>query len=836
MLKIKVNSLTEPFIDKEPKFSWSYPDAEFSAQREYTLSIASDADFKNIIYHKREATDERIYIKTDASFMPCKKYYVKVSSLTESGKVYEGETFFSTGMMGKEWDARFITGGEERKKDNILPAIYLRRDFKAKKGLSRAVLYIVGLGFFEAHINGKKVGDDFLSTPYTAYDKNILYRAFDVTDMISEGENAIGVILGNGFYNCFTIDSWQTNTAPWRDVPKLLSELHLEYADGTEKVLSDRSWTFVQGPITFNGIRHGEEYDARLEKDGWDTAGYEGETFPVRITMNPGAKLSLSEMEPVRVIHRYHPIKMRKVKNGWLYEIEQNQAGVARFTFRGKKDTKYTVRYCDRLHEDGELDQEALSCFIKNYTFQTDVYTKRSDEPEEWNAIFAYYGFKYFEISGCEEPPALEDIEVMSLSNDLEARGKFTCSDKDVNKIQKMCLYSTKSCLINTFASDTVREKSSWTGDTGLSAEQLMINFGAEQLMKKWQADLRDAQRPQGCLPCIVPSSGWGYNSLNGPDWSSPMVDVPWNLYKEYGDRDVVSENYDALCRHIGYIGSMSDGFIPSYGLGDWCPPFDGPALSVNMSSYKCPVKVSDTAYYHSAVKTAEKFAAILGLSEDEIKYHTLAEKIKEAFRREFFEKNNFSVKGDCQTATAMMIYHGLANEDEIPPLVDTLVAQIEREDRHLDFGVLGCKAVLETLGRYGRADIALGLLLNKTYPSVKVWIDNGETTLIECWNGGGSKNHHMFSNISAFFYKYIAGIAAASPAYRNIDFRPAYKCGLASARASVKTPYGLAESGFVVDGGKAEINITVPSSCRGTLYLENEKKILSSGKYTFKI
>ncbi|MGN1095594.1 MAG: family 78 glycoside hydrolase catalytic domain, partial [Eubacteriales bacterium] len=508
-------------------------------------------------------------------------------------------------MMGNDWEARFISGGKEIKKDNVLPAIYLRREFSAAENIKRAVLYIAGLGYFEARINGKKVGDDFLSTPYTAYDKNILYRAFDVTGMIKSGENAIGVILGNGFYNCFTIDPWQTSTAPWRDVPKLLAELHIEYNDHTEKIISDTSWKYIEGPIVFNGIRHGEEYDARLEKDGWDMPGYTGQTFPSRQVENPGASLSVMEMEPIRIRYKYHPVSCRKVKNGWLYEIEQNQAGVAHFVFRGKAGTRYKIRYCDRLHDDGELDQDSLSCFIKNYSFQTDVYTKKSDLPEEWNAIFTYHGFKYLEVSDCEEPIACEDIEAWSFSNDLEVRGKFTSSDSDVNAIQHMCLYSTTSCLINTFASDTVREKSSWTGDTGLSSEQLMINFGAEQFMKKWQQDLRDAQRPHGCLPCIVPSPGWGYNSLNGPDWSHPMVDVPWFLYKEYGDIGVLRDNYDALCRHVGYISSMANGGIASYGLGDWCPPFEGPAISVNMSSFKCPVALSDTAYYYSAVKMA---------------------------------------------------------------------------------------------------------------------------------------------------------------------------------------------------------------------------------------
>lgn len=833
-MQIKINSLNTPFIDTlTPRFSWSLPEEEYGTQKEYVITVANDSAFEDVIYCKREESEDRANVRHTLPLEANKKYYVKIDSTLSTGNSYSAETYFCTGFLGGEWDASYITGGKAIKKDDVLPAVYLRHEFEAEKA-KRAVLYIVGLGYFEAHINGKKVGDDFLSTPYTTYDKNILYRAFDVTDMISDGANAIGVILGNGFYNCFTKDPWQTCTAPWRDVPKLMLELHLEYENETKKVLTDRSWRYVDGPIRFNGIRHGEEYDARFEKDGWDMPGYTGESFPARYTRNPGAILSLMEMEPVRVRAKYKPVLRRKVKNGMLYELAQNIAGVARITFRGKAGTTYTMRYCDRLHDDGEMDQEALSCFIYNYCFQTDKYTKRSDEAESFNAIFTYHGFQYIEISSSDELPEIEDVEAWALCNDMEKRASFECSDDIVNKIEHMCHAATTSCCMNTFAADAVREKSSWTGDTGLSAEQLLINYDAEGLMRKWQQDLRDSMRPGGCLPCIVPSSGWGYSgNLNGPDWSHPMVDVPWNIYTEYGDMEVLKDNYYALCAHVSYIKSMSHGYIARYGLGDWCAPFDGPAISVNMSSYKCPLAVSDTAFFHSAVKMAEKCAALLGYADDEKKYALLADKVKKAFRENFFDAETFTVKGDCQSATAMMVYHGLANEDEIPKLVEKLAYQVEREGYHPDFGILGCKSVVEVLGRYGRADLVIKMLTNPTYPSMKVWLDMGATTLFECWNGGGSRNQHMFSSVSGCFHKYVAGISAAAAGYKRIDFRPAVYTDLTHAYGSVKTPYGKAECGFEKRDGKTYINITVPAGTTGVLYIGGEGKELLAGKHT---
>lgn len=572
-MKILINDMISPVIDTPPCFSWEYPDGEFSSQTSYALQIAPDDSFAELLCDISVTTDERADIRPVLSLSPRTKYFVRVSSALENGSVLTGETSFQTGMLGSVWNARWITGHNCVKRDEALAAQYLRRKFSVGESPVRAMLYVCGLGYFEAHINGNKVGDDFLSTPYTAFDKNILYRAFDVTDMLNEGANAIGVILGNGFYNCFSEDPWQSAQAPWRDVPKLLCELHIEYKDGSDVIVSDRSWESVEGPIIFNGLRHGEIYDARLEKQGWDTANYTGDTEPCRMAKNPAAILSVMEIEPVRVRTIYKPQSVVKVENGYLYDIGQDQAGIANIVFRGKRGDTFKMRYSNRVHDNGELDQESLSGFIKNYFFQTDTFTKGKDEPESWHPIFTYHGFRYIEISGDGTLPSADDIEVWSLCNDLENRGSFSSDDETVNAIQKLCLASTTSCCINTLVSDTVREKTSWTGDTGLSCEQLLTNFKAVQLMKKWLSDLRDSQRPGGSFSCIVPSAGWGYNSMNGPDWAHPIVDVPWSIYISGGDTEVLAENYPALLRHCDYIASMANDDIPSFGLGDWCAP-----------------------------------------------------------------------------------------------------------------------------------------------------------------------------------------------------------------------------------------------------------------------
>lgn len=820
---IRVNNLLSPVADSMPFFSWELDGSESEHQESYCITVTKE-DGSVIWTSGNVKSEKRSYVYMAEKPEPLSCYRCKVAIADGNGNISEAETVFRTGKMGGEWQAKWITGHFLRKRDDALAAPYLRKEFTLRAKVKSAMLYICGLGYFVCTINGKRVNEEFLSTPYTDYSKHIFYRAFDVSDKLEE-KNAIGVILGNGFFNCFTDDPWQSRFAPWRDVPKMISELHIEYENGEREVIaSDGTWQSSRGPITFNGIRHGEEYDANLEMPGWDTFGYTcGDGWKnVRMVRPAGGELIMMEMEPIRIRMRRPAVSMRSYDGKTLFDIGQNQAGICLLTLRGKKGDKITVKYCDIIDEDGKLNQAPLSCFIKNYTFQTEVYTKKSDMPEQWHSEFVYHGFQYVEISGGDENRMLSDVTALSLSNDLRTRGEFETSDETINKLQKMCIESTRSCLMNTFASDAVREKTSWIGDAGFSSEQILINFASEQFMNRWLLDLRDAQTPAGAVPCVVPSTGWGYTSLNGPDWASTIVDSPAFLYRATGDLTYIRENYDLLRRHCSHITQMAVDGIASYGLGDWCAPFEGPALSVNMSSFKCPIAVTDTGYYHTAVRTLARWAKLLGKTEDEKKYTALADSIKAAFRSKLYDEETHTVKGNCQTATGVMIYHGLCEKDEYAPLMKRLKEQIAEQDGHLDFGVLGNKAVFNALGICGEIRTALDIIKNPTFPSYKHWIDMGANTLWECWNGLGSRNHHMFSDVSAFFYKYVGGIAADDecPAYEHIILRPAVGCGIEKIHCSVETPFGKAACDFENDGKKLHLEITVPSGSHATLYL----------------
>ncbi len=835
----KVNYLVEPFIDRKPAISWQLEgDVRGQAQASYRITVR-EAD-TGLTAHDTGWVESNACtnILLDMQLRSLTPYSFTIEAKDNAGKDAETCTSsFSGAMCGEKFKAKWITGENILRKDQIHGAVYLRKEFEAPKAIRRATLVICGLGFFEATINGVQVGDEFMSTPLTAFDLNTQYRVFDVTGMVAGGANAIGVKLGNGYYNCFTEDAWNTNGAPWRDVPKLLCEIHIVDEDGDETVVvSDKSWKSSYGPITFNGTRHGEFYDARLEMPGWDKPNFDESKWEgIRYVRLPGGVMTVMEMEPIRVIRKFHPVKKWKSENGWMFDTGVAQAGVSNITYHGKAGDTIEVRYSDRIRANNELDQESLNGFVKNFKFQTDNYTKATDEPETWHATFAFHGFQYFEISGNDWEPELEDIEIWSLCNDFPVRGHFTCSDEDVNQVQQLALNSIRSMCFSVVNADTVREKLCWTGDTGLSTEMMMINFAAEAFMTKMAQDIRDAQKPSGLLPCIIPTTGWGYTFANGPDWSMPIYCIPQQLYIKSGDTRELKKNYEALDRFVTYLGNMAVDGISACGLGDWCAPFDGAPLSVNMSAFKCPMAITDTAYYYGTVKAAEQCATVLGYEEEAKKHHEHAEYVRAAFRREFFDKENFVLKfdpkvegvkprtGDCQTATASMIAFGLADEDELPGLFATLTRQIERDNNHHDVGVLGMNSLMESLGQSGNAQLGADLLTAEGYPSIKNWIAMGATTLWEIWNGGGSHNHHMYSSVSAFLYKYFAGIRAAKPGYEAIDFEPMLTGHTESAKATIDAMRGLT----AIDWKKTEtgftVKVTVPVSCTAQVKLPAE-------------
>lgn len=851
--QIRINDLKNPTIDSLPYLSWKTE----SEQSAYKIQVTSRKTEELVMDTGYINSPNSLYIPIHANLKPLEEYKVEIFAKDlEDKEMEKGTSYFTTGKLDSKWLGKWIRASFAKDRDEKNQrSSYLRRNFSLKKDIKRATLVISGLGQFYATIDGKKISDDFLPTPYTDYSKQVQYRVYDVKSLLDKdnlktnetlkNEHTLAVILGNGFYNSTTRDPWQSATAIWKDCPKLLCELHIEYTDDTsDLIVSDESWKGSKGPIIFNQMRHGEHYDGRLFEEGWDLPSFNCNHWPdAKFVRAPGGKLKVMEMEAIKLRERFKPINKWKSTRGWIFDAGKSMAGIINIGLEGKKHSKITIRYSDLVYESGNLNHEELSSFNQDAPFHTDIYIKGSDEREYFACKFTYHGFRYIEVQANYEP-SIDDIEILSISNDLEYRSTFTSSDEVVNQIQKITLNASESMFFSLMASDTAREQTSWTGDTGLSVEQLAFNYNSMAFFRNWQQVLRDAQLESGTVSCIVPSAGWGYNSLNGPDWSHPMYEVPTQFYRYYGDTKMIENNFAALSKYCDYLDTMANDGILNYGLGDWCPPFIGKSISVNMESFKCPITVSDTAYYHSALRAAKRNAEILNMPEAAKDFEKRANFVKDAFRREFFQKDTFSVKGDCQTATAMMIFHDLADDDEIPGLVNKLVEQIHENNDRLDFGILGMKAVTNALGQNGHAKLVLKMMTTPGFPSMKYWLDLGATTLRECWNGEGSQNHHMFSPISEFFYKYVAGIYPdrLAKGFDILRFVPPTDLDMDHAKATVDTPFGLSEIHWQKEDNKFTIDLVVPHSIKATLALPlkiNNRDILAyleKTDYTFKL
>ncbi|MBQ8403433.1 MAG: family 78 glycoside hydrolase catalytic domain [Clostridia bacterium] len=834
---LTVNYLKNPCgIDSLPRFSYKVSSDSFGdkqTKRRIRVYSASEilAEVDPDVWDSGWVEDEENVLIPygGGELSPVTRYYWSVEIETASGEKAGcyGATFV-TGKLGERFTAKWIAARGANKRTE--GANYLRKTFDIYKDVKRAYLTICGLGYFESYINGEKTGDDLLSPAFTAYDKETLYMQYDVEHLLRKGENVIGVALGNGFYNHFTEDNWNYDSATWRNFPKMICELKITYKDGkTETIVSDTSWkSFAHGPIKMTGIRNGEFYDARLELGKWTEPGYDDDGWDkTKLGKCPGGVMHAQEMEPIRVYKKFPAVRKWKSKEGWVYDIGQNIAGYGEFLIKGRAGDKVTFRYSDVLAEDGvELDFKALGCFVKSGLFQTDRYTKKSYKPEKWHPTFVYHGFQYIEVLGIEDKdniPELDEVVGVAICNDVGDIGEFSCSDEMLNRLQHLCRWSSLSNFESFPTDNPHREKNGWTGDTSLSCEQMLTNFGTRAFLSKWSRDLVVSQRPAGQIPCIVPSPGWGYSGLMGPDWSSALITVPWYIYLYNNDKEVLRASYEAIKKNIDFTLSMCEDYVPNYGTGDWCAPFDGPAIGVNMGSYKCPVEVTDTGYLYNAANTIVKLARIFGNKEDEDYYRNLALTIRQVFRSKFFDKETFTVEGDCQTATGTMLFFELYDtEEEKQGLLEKLKEQIAEKDDHLDFGVLGCKFVMNALGSSGNGDIGTKMVLQRTYPGVAEWINRGATTLWECWNGGGSHNHHMFSDLSSFMYKYIAGISPdeAEPGFRHVIFRPAIDSALTSAKASHESMLGTVLCDWAKDGESISVNIEVPFGAHGTLYL----------------
>lgn len=695
----------------------------------------------------------------------------------------------------------------------------LRRSFSLSGKVRNARAYIVGLGYFELSLNGQRVGDHLLDPGYTRYDRRVLAVTHDVTAALRNGENVIGVMLGNGWFNVETQAVWLFDTAPWRATPRLLLELRVDYEDGrTETISSDGTWKTGDSAITFSSIYSGEFYDARLEQPDWDQAGFDdGSWTPALVVDAPKGKIVAQVMHPIRLDRVFRPVAITETAPGvYLVDAGQNLTGNAELALAAPAGTTIRLRYGEQLDAQGRLDQSDMERFVKKrdpaQVSQTEEYTFKGAGVERWHSRFTYHGFRYIEITGLPGKPAPDDIAIRYFHSDVPLVGEFECSNPLLNQIWQNGRWSYLSNLFGIPTDCPHREKNGWTGDAHIACEQGLFYADGITVYQKWINDLADEQSLTGALPGIVPTGGWGYAFGSGPAWDSAFLLVPWHLYEYYGDDTLLRANYEGYKRYVDYLTTRAHEGILNIGLGDWAP-----------WKARTPEEVTDTGYYYRDARLVAMIARWLGREDDAAKYTTLADSIRVAFNRKFYDAAAASYSIGSQTALSCALYQELVEPADEARVLGTLVSAIARNDQHLDFGLLGSKYVLNTLSAHGRTDVAYAIASQKTQPSWGWWIGQGATTLWEQWDGTESRNHTFLGDVNAWMMKSLAGIRIdpAAPGFRSFFIAPNPAGDLTSARGRYDSVRGLIESAWQVKSdGTFELHVVVPANTRATVML----------------
>lgn len=693
--------------------------------------------------------------------------------------------------------------------------LLLRKVFPLPRNVRGARAYVCGLGYFELYLNGKPPGPAVLNPGFTRYDKTALYTTEDVAGLLGPGENVIGVALGNGFYNpCVNSDRWNLYFAEWRDNCKLLLQLDITLDDGSMlSIASGPDWKAAHGPVLFNSVRDGETYDARLESE-WLSPDFDDSGWGAAVvTRPPGGALRSQQMPPITVIERLKPVAVTEAPPGkWVFDFGRNISGWGEISLAGEAGTEITLRHAERLSPDGGVDSNDMRG--NGSQFQTDRYIMRGGGTETWSPRFTYHGFRYIELGGCGRPPTPDALSAVSAHTNLAPRGLFECSDPVVNAIQECVLRTTLANYHGIPTDCPHREKNGWTGDAHLSAEQTLLNFSPMTSYRKWMRDFIDAQRPSGQIPAIIPSAGYGFNWGSGPAWDIAVILIPWAQYLHCGDQSILDFMYGAMSRYLRFLRDMSVDGLNDYGLGDWCAP------SEDNGAPATPTALTSTAYAFLGNHVMSSIARLLGAAADAEFFQREAWRIRGAFRREFIDADG-TPACQSQTALACILSMGLAEPDERERIIKLLVKNIEQHGMHLDCGILGAKFLLRVLRGKRLANIAHEIITTPTFPSWGHMIANGATTLWERWDGANSQNHHMFSDVGAWFYNSLAGINPdpRKPGFKNIIIRPDFVDRISWVKCAHQSMYGAIGSEWERRGDGIIHRVTVPPNTTAELH-----------------
>ncbi|MEO6230534.1 MAG: family 78 glycoside hydrolase catalytic domain [Ferruginibacter sp.] len=722
-------------------------------------------------------------------------------------------------------DVKRVLGPDKLKQRTVVPLF--RKSFRVTKTISNATIFISGLGQYELSLNGKKVGSSFLAPGWTAYDKRVFYNAYDVTESVKRGENAIGVIVGNGFYNINR--ERYIKFAVAYGYPKMICKMIIRYSDGSASTLvSDQSWKTTPSPITFTSIYGGEDYDANLEKACWNKSNFNVTRWkPVKIVTPPTGILEAETDNPVKVMDSLNVQKVTKPKDSvYMYDFGQNLSGIVELKISGKKRQVVKLTPAELIDQNNLANQKATG---SPYYY---LYTLKGDGVETWRPSFTYTGFRYVQVEGAVPDTAasrkgfakIVSIQSLHTANSSPLNGSFECSNKLFNEINQMIKWAIKSNLQSVVTDCPHREKLSWLEQDYLMGGSINANYNVYHLYKKLVNDMMDAQTADGLVPDIAPEfvffddNGFGFR--DSPEWGSASVIVPWLLYKWYGDAAILETAYPMMKKYVAYLKNKSNNNLLDYGLGDWYdygPNHPGVAQLT-------PKALTATAIYYYDVKLLSSISVLLNKNEDASALKNDALQIKKAFNDTFFNAQTNVYATGSQTAMAMPICVGLVPEKAEAAVMKNMVDSIVASGKKLTAGDIGFHFLIQALHDGGASQLIFDMNFRDDVPGYGYQIKKGATALTESWPALAdvSNNHLMLGHIMQWFYEGLGGINQApdSYGYQHIIIKPEIVGDISFVNANHQTNYGNIISNWKKEKDAFYLTVDIPVNTTATIYL----------------
>lgn len=803
-------------LDKAPESTPEVPAAQEGANERIVIQKAiygvlnnpsMRVDVKEILQKRVDAGNRRVIATNDLvgkDPAPGRKKKLRVECLVGGKHV--------RGTVPENIELDISTGGIRKQ---YLPSPYLRKEFNVSAPIKRAVIYVTAQGFFELHLNGKRVSDEYFMPGWTDYRKRIYYRSYDVTEMLSRGPNAIGAILGDGWFRGNISNLGQNH---YGKRIRLMSQLHIDYADGrSERILSDQSWKASFGPIMESDMQAGETYDARREMPGWDRSGFDdsnwaavdfGSTIKPMIQAYPGVPVRKTQALPTVQLSEPTP-------DAYVFDLGQNFSGWIRLKVRGNAGDKVVLRFAEMLNADGTVYTENLRS-----ARATDTYILKGGADEVWEPRFTFHGFRYVQITGLRSKPSPEMVTGMVIHSDAPMTSAFECSNPMLNQLHQNIVWGQRSNYLEVPTDCPQRdERLGWTGDTQVFIRSGCYNQDVASFFTKWIVDLMDTQNSEGTFGQQAPV----FHGHGSPAWADAGVICPWTIYRVYGDLRLIQQHYDAMARFIDYCSQNGLKGPGNRGFGDW--------LAVGS---KTPKELISAAYFGYSTSLMIEMAKALGKSADAAKYRKLFQDISADFQKSFVDADG-KIAGDSQTGYCLALHFNLLTAVQREQAAAHLVSRIKAKDTHLSVGFVGVSLLLPTLTEIARSDLAYQLIQNKTYPSWGYSIEQGATTIWERWNsytkdkgfgnaGMNSFNHYAYGACGEWMFRSMLGIDSDGAGFRKIVMKPELGEGVTWAKGHYDSINGRIGSDWKIEDGRFRWSVVVPPNTMATVYVPAQK------------